>query len=50
VADLVSAFQILARQRVLLGERLQEKFENLVHPVHKTGGVFAWEVGMLARI
>jgi hypothetical protein len=48
VGELIAAFEILARQRVLLGERLQEKFENLVHPVHKTGGVFAWEVGAQA--
>ena|SRR2546427_6137648 len=47
VAELIAAFEILARQRVLLGERHQEKLENLVHPVHRNGGVFAWEVGSL---
>jgi hypothetical protein len=44
VAELISAFQILARQRVLLGERHHEKLGNLVHPVFRSGGVFAWEV------
>jgi len=47
VAELIAAFEILARQQVLLGERLQESFKGLVHPVFKSGGVFAWEVRAL---
>ena len=47
VAELIAAFEVLARQRVLLGDRLQEKLDNLVHPVHRNGGVFAWEVRAL---
>src|SRR6266478_2924548 len=44
VAELIAAFEILAGQRVLLGERHHESLEHLVHPVHRDGGVFTWEI------
>jgi len=44
VAELIAAFEILDGQRVLLGERHHERLEHLVHPVHRDGGVFAWEI------
>jgi hypothetical protein len=51
VAELIDAFEFLARQRVLLGERLQKKLENLVHPVHCNGGVFmGGKAGCLAGL
>ena len=47
VAELIAAFEVLARQRVVLGIRHEAKLENLVHPVHRHGGVFAWEVSAI---
>jgi hypothetical protein len=44
VAELIAAFEILARQRVHLSVRHEAKLQHLVHPVHRDGGVFAWEV------
>jgi hypothetical protein len=40
----VRAFELLAADRVLLGERSAAKFEALVHPVHRCGAVSAWEI------
>lgn len=34
----------LARQRVVLGERIRADFRDLVHPVHGRGSVSTWEV------
>jgi hypothetical protein len=42
--DIVNAFEILARSRVNLGRRHTSRFGPLVHPVHRTGEVFAWEI------
>jgi hypothetical protein len=44
LADIVSAFETLARSRVNLGQRHASRFGPLVHPVHRTGEVFAWEI------
>src|SRR5262249_37292179 len=43
----IKAFKTLARERVHLGSRNAAPFEDLVHPVHQRGAVFAWEVGVL---
>jgi hypothetical protein len=40
----VAAFEQLAKQRVRLGPRQFARFEGLIHPVHRRGGVFVWEV------
>ena len=40
----VQAFEQLAMQRVRLGPRQVASFEGLIHPVHRRGGVFVWEV------
>jgi hypothetical protein len=40
----ISAFETLARARTSLGKRLSAEFRGLVHPVHSSGRVFAWEL------
>ena len=40
----ILAFEDLARLRVGLGERNSASFSGLIHPVHRRGRVFAWEV------
>jgi hypothetical protein len=40
----IDAFEVLARSRVVLGERKEAAFTGLVHPVHRSGRVFAWEL------
>jgi hypothetical protein len=40
----IEAFEILARARVRLGERKQASLGRLVHPIHTSGAVFAWEI------
>lgn len=40
----VAAFELLAREKVQLGTRNFASFDGLVHPVHRRGGVFVWEV------
>jgi hypothetical protein len=42
--DMITAFETLAKTRVIIGERHQAPIGPLVHPVHQTGAVFAWEV------
>jgi hypothetical protein len=42
--DMIAAFELLARARVHLGERVQVQLGHLVHPVHRSGSVFAWEI------
>ena len=41
--EMIAAFETLARTRVSLGQRRQAPIGPLVHPVHQTGAVFAWE-------
>jgi hypothetical protein len=41
---LIAAFERLATQAVHLGERWQERFEELVHPIHNRGIVCVWEI------
>lgn len=40
----IEAFETLARAKVKLGERQTSSFSELIHPVHKEGRVFAWEI------
>jgi hypothetical protein len=40
----IEAFEDLARSRILLGERNTAPFAGLIHPVHREGRVFGWEV------
>ncbi|MFI6757986.1 hypothetical protein ACIBF5_02400 [Micromonospora sp. NPDC050417] len=40
----IQAFETLARLRVNLGDRFVATYDQLVHPVHKRGRVFAWEI------
>jgi hypothetical protein len=42
--DALSAFEILARHRVSLGDRVEAHFSGLVHPIHTKGSVVGWEV------
>ncbi len=44
LAAAIAAFETLARARVKLGPRIDEPFAGLVHPVHQSGAVFAWEI------
>jgi hypothetical protein len=40
----IRAFEALASSRVHLGARCVAKFRELIHPVHSSGAVFAWQV------
>ena len=40
----IEAFETLASERVTLGDRHAAVYNQLVHPVHQRGRVFAWEV------
>lgn len=40
----IRAFEALATQRVELMSRNVASFANLIHPIHRSGKVFAWEI------
>tara|TARA_B100001123_G_C15239853_1_gene998669 strand:+ start:107 stop:742 length:636 start_codon:yes stop_codon:yes gene_type:complete len=40
----IEAFEVLAGRTVRLGERCASSYKELIHPVHQSGRVFAWEV------
>jgi hypothetical protein len=42
----IDAFEILASERVTLGVRYEAAYDQLIHPVHQHGRVFAWEVAV----
>ena len=44
----IEAFQTLASERVILGERHEAAYARLIHPVHQRGRVFAWEIASRA--
>jgi hypothetical protein len=46
----VEAFEVLARRRVNLGHRAVGSYSGLVHPVHRSGRVFGWEVSRRAAV
>src|SRR5262249_48565535 len=41
----IEAFETLAKRLVQLGPRVTSSYSDLVHPVHREGAVFGWEVG-----
>ena len=43
----IEAFEVLAHREVCLGERYLDSYNGLVHPVHQSGRVFAWEISKL---
>lgn len=40
----IEAFEVLARRQVRLGTRIVAGYDDLVHPVHRRGRVFGWEI------
>lgn len=40
----IEAFEALAMRRVAMGPRMVGSYNDLVHPVHRQGRVFAWEL------
>ena len=42
--QMIAAFEMLAGARVRLGPRCQATLGEMVHPVHRTGRVCAWEI------
>ena len=40
----IEAFEVLAHREVCLGEKYLDSYNGLVHPVHQSGRVFAWEI------
>ena len=40
----IEAFEVLASRQVRLGTRIVAAYDDLVHPVHRRGRVFGWEV------
>lgn len=44
LAPAVDAFELLAQARAKVGQRIEACFDSLVHPVHKRGSVFGWEL------
>ena len=44
LAWLINAFELIAGQRVMLGERHETGFAGLVHPGFASGAVFGWEL------
>jgi len=41
----IESFELLARSKVALGEKHVADFSQLIHPVHRSGRVYGWEVG-----
>jgi hypothetical protein len=45
IGPAIHAFELLAQDRVQLGERVTSPIPGtLIHPVHSRGQVFAWEI------
>lgn len=40
----IEAFEVLVRNKYEVSKRVQMSFNDLVHPVHKKGTVYAWEL------
>lgn len=40
----IESFETLASQRIELDQRHEATYDNLIHPVHRHGRVFAWEI------
>lgn len=41
---LIAAFELLASKVVRLGDRIEQSFTGLMHPIHQEGSVVAWEI------
>jgi hypothetical protein len=46
----IEAFEALAAERVMLGDRHVAAYDGLIHPVHRRGRVFAWEVASMTGV
>jgi hypothetical protein len=44
LVTVINAFETLAERSVTLGPRITATYADLVHPVHRQGAVFGWEV------
>jgi hypothetical protein len=44
----IEAFEVLAARWVTLSARAVHAYSNLVHPIHRAGRVFGWEITRLA--
>jgi hypothetical protein len=44
LSDIISAFETLAGARVNIGTQRYAPLGRLVHPVHRSGGVYGWEI------
>jgi hypothetical protein len=46
LTPLIESFEVIARNvsRISLSQRIEKRREGLVHPVHRTVRIFAWEV------
>jgi hypothetical protein len=40
----IEAFEVLAARLVRLGVRAEAAYEDLIHPIHRAGRVFGWEL------
>ncbi len=40
----IDAFEKLARTEVNMGKRILSDFSGLIHPIHRNGAVYAWEI------
>lgn len=40
----IEAFETLARVQIAIGDRCEASFDGLLHPIHRQGRVFAWEI------
>ena len=45
----IDAFETLASKVVTLSNAVQATFDGLVHPIHRQGAVFAWNVSNMAQ-
>lgn len=45
----IETFEVLAARRVQLGPRQHASFSGLIHPVHASGQVYAWEIANSRR-
>jgi hypothetical protein len=41
---IADAFEVLARRRGAMSERVSAAFDGLIHPVHNRGTVYLWEL------
>lgn len=46
----IEAYEVLVRNQYIVGERLQKTFNNLIHPVHGQGVVYAWEIVGMKKV